>query len=214
MFLEEKYILEYIQTTLMEMRLGKISIKDRYHHNTSFSNASSLIKYGILTINDLNKMGITKYTKKQLQIMADTDSHINGIDAVSLSVVGLNDIYKGEEEYNPLKNNQVDFLISSDLNASRNSLHYGNEFLNYQSISNTLFRSIDIRLLGLIKKISESYTSDAVLKLIEYFNHLPSIAMALKEESLEIPLREMSSCDNIYLDIDKMVNIPKLVLKR
>lgn len=47
--------------------------------------------------------------------MSDTESHVNGKNSVSLSVIGLKDLYPNEVEYNPFSPNLVDFLITSDI---------------------------------------------------------------------------------------------------
>lgn len=211
--LEEKYILEYIKTMLMEARIKPVDIRDKYHHNTSYSRAESVIRNGILTINDLNKYGITNYSKESLKIMGDISSHINGVDAVSLSVVGLTDLYENEEEYNPFSSNQVDVIVSSDISASRSTEHYGNEFLSYKSISPEAFRSIDIRLLNYIENINNC-SNKLTNQLISYYNCLKNIALAMKEIRLDIPLREMSSNEDFSLDIDKLSKNERLVLKK
>ena len=150
--LEEKYILEYIRDILNDSKIKLALINDaKFHHNTSYEDAPSVCRHGILSLADLNKLGIKKYSEDFLRIMNDTESHINGVNAISLSVVGLKDLYSHEEEYCPFSPDQVDFLISSDIKASRTSTHYGNEFLYYSRISVEKLRSIDFRILALIR---------------------------------------------------------------
>ena len=133
--LEEKYILEYILDILNDYKTKKITINDyKYHHNTSYFDAPSVIRYGILSLLELNALGVKNFSQEVLDIMSDTDSHINGTNAISLSVVGLKDLYHNESEYSPYSSTQVDFLISNEIKAYRSTLHYGNEFLCYNKI--------------------------------------------------------------------------------
>ena len=214
--LEERYILEYIKDILHETKKGSSIVNNaKYHHNTDYSDASSICKHGILTMLDLKKLGIKNYTDEFLQKMDDIESHINGIDAVSLSIVGLKDLYPNEEEYNPFNPTQVDFLISDEIKAGRSSVHYGNEFLSYCSIETDKIRSVDIRILKLIELIEKGfYTNNlSIQNVIDKYNHLKSIALIMKLYELNIPLREMSYQDNSSLDIDKLSSTPRLVLK-
>jgi hypothetical protein len=211
--LEEKYILEYIKTMLNEYRQNFTQIDNaKYHHNRSYDVAPIVCKHGILTISDLHKKGIINLSEERLKILSDTDSHVNGIDSVSLSQVGLNDLYPGEEEYNPFTPTNVDFLVSSDISTSRISTHYGNEFLSRKSIPLDNIKSVDIRLLELIDLCCNSniYTREGI---IEKYNKLKEIAISMKESKLDIPLREMSNQDNFTLDQDKLSHTPTIKLK-
>lgn len=215
--LEEKYILEYIRDIIQSSKTGQITVnKARYHHNTKYCDAPSVCHHGILTMSDLKNIGIKDYNEDFFQRMDDIESHINGIGAVSLSVVGLHDLYDGEEEYNPFTPDQVDFLVSSEIKAGRSAIHYGNEFLSQKSISVDKLRSIDIRLLKLIEMIESGYSSDSYIiqNAIEKYNYLREVALVMKSNQLDIPLREMSHHQNYSLDINKLSSNPKLVLKQ
>ncbi|MBR3140629.1 MAG: hypothetical protein IKF11_07180, partial [Methanobrevibacter sp.] len=89
----------------------------KYHHTTKYKDASSVCKYGILTLEDLNKRGIRNDSPEFIRRMDDIDSHINGADGISLAVVGLKDLTRDEFEYNPFEPTRVDFLVSSDVRA-------------------------------------------------------------------------------------------------
>ena len=142
--LEEKYILEYIRDMMHDMKRKNVFIEDaKYHHNASYFDAISICKHGILTMLDLKRLNIKEYTKETLKKMNDITSHINGNDGVSLSLVGLKDLYRDEDEYDPFTPTQVDFLVSSDIQASRTSIHYGNEFLSYKSIEVNKLKAVD-----------------------------------------------------------------------
>lgn len=214
-FLEEKYILEYIKDIIQGIAMKNVDVNDaKYHHNTSYSDAASICQHGILTLNDLKRLKIKNYTEQFLNTMSNIESHINGIDAVSLSVVGLKDLYPYEEEFDPFDPNCVDFLVSNEIKTGRSSINYGNEFLSYSSISPDKIRAIDIRILELVSLVEKKLFSDyhSVESIIKNYNHLKDIALIIKNCGLDVPLREMS-CQNVSLDVDKLASTPKLVLK-
>ena len=211
--LEEKYILEYIKDSINEIKEKTFVIENaKYHHNTSYDNAPSICKHGILTMLDLQKYGLVDYTDEQLKKFSDIESHVNGIDSISLAVVGLDDIYYNEDVYDPFDPKCIDFLVCSSIKAGRSSIHYGNEFLSNQSISIDKLKSIDIRLLKYIQ-ILEAKNNYSIKDVIKKYNYLKEIAIAIKQMNLDIPIREMSVENSISLDIDKLSDIPKLVLK-
>lgn len=210
--LEERYILEYIRDILNDSKMKSLPIKHaRFHHNTSYESVPSVCKYGILSLADLNKLGIKNYSEDFLKLMDDIDSHVNGVNAISLSVVGLTDLYPNEEEYCPFSPNLVDFLISSDVKASRMSTHYGNEFLSYNRINVEMLRSIDVRILSLINLYETGNYN--IEYIVNRYNLLKDIALSIKESELDILFREMSSQDDLSLDIDKISTIPKIVYR-
>lgn len=213
--LEEKYILEYIKDVLHQSQRGKKYVNDNaFHHNTDYSLAPSVCKNGILSIQDIHNLGLRKFSKEQLKSLADIESHANGIDCVSLSKVGLTDLYRDEMEYDPFDPVLVDFLVSSDIKTSRYSQNYGNEFLS-KSIRIDKIRSADIRLLKLIKEMEESkgFRNCSIPELISKYNSLRDMALVIKESQLDIPIREMSEV-NMGLDVDKLSKIPQLTLKK
>ena len=208
--LEEKYILEYIKDMFNSFKIKNININDaKFHHNTSYKLVPSILKYGILSIIDTNKLGITNYTEKQLELMDDIESHINGTDAISLAVVGLTDLYKDEMEYNPFNPTDIDLLISSDIKASRTTTHYGNEYLSDGSIPVDKIKSIDIRL---VKLIESAKSIKEVKAIIEKYNYLIEIAKTIKKLNLDMPIRDMSN-GNLTLDTDAISNTQKIILK-
>ena len=213
--LEQKYILEYIRNLLNDMQLGNVSVNNaKYHHNTAYKDAPSICENGILTMLDMKKLGIKDYSDEFLQRMSDIESHVNGNDSVSFAVVGLTDLYPNEDEYNPFTPTQVDFLVTSDLQTSRSSIHYGNEFLSYKSIGIESLRAIDIRLLQLIDSLSNKENDiETIKRVINKYNYLKKIALTMKSTQLDIPLREMSYQNDFMMDVDKLSTTPKLVLK-
>jgi len=215
--LSEKEILEYIKYILHDLNKGYAVVHNaKYHHNANYCDAVSICKNGILTMSDLKKTGIKNFNDKIFEKMEDIESHINGIDGVSLSVVGLEDLYPGEFEYNPLNPTQVDFLVTSDIKCTRNSTHYGNEFLSYKNISVDELRTIDIRILKLVDLIERnSSQKDYTIKsVVQKYNFLKEIAIMMQQTKLDIPLREMSTESNMSLDIDKLSTTPSILLKK
>lgn len=209
--LQEKYILEYIKDMISSFKIKNININNaKFHHNTSYRITPSVLKHGILSISELNKLGIINYTEEQLKKMSDIESHVNGINAISLSVVGLTDLYIGEFEYDPYDPKQVDLLISSDIKASRSSIHYGNEYLSYTNIESDKIKSVDIRLFKLIE---EAKTIEEIKKIIEKYNYLIEIAKTIKNLNLDMPIRDMSS-ENLTLDVYKLSKSKKIKLKQ
>lgn len=207
--LEEKYILEYIKDMISSFKMKPLEVNNaRYHHNTSYEDAPLTLIHGILSISKQNSLGIKKYSSKILNLFSDIESHANGIDKISLSVVGLTDLYENEFKYDPFSPLNVDLNISSKINAQRFTMNYGNEFLCYNDIEVDEIKAVDIRLLELIQK--REYIS--IEDIINKYNCLKDIALTIKKQNLDIPFREMSN-DNSTLDIDKISNMPKLILK-
>lgn len=205
--LEEKEVLEYIKDVLYSYKTSFKNINDKYHHNSDYQDASSICRHGILSIVDLNKLGIRNDSNEIIKTLGDIESHINGNDKVSLSIVGLNDLYRDEFEYNPYKPDLVDFIVSDEIEAIRLSTHYGNEFLS-NSINVDKLRSVDIRLLELINKKDSSINN-----IIKKYNCLKEVALEIKKRKLDISLREMSK-DKFNIDIDKISQTPILELKK
>ena len=216
-YLEKEFVLEYVTEHLEVFVKGCEVVNDaKFHHNTPYTKAPSLIRNNILSLEEQTKKKLKNLTEEELKVFDDMESHANGSSGISLSVVGLDDINEDEFEYNPYGENQVDFLIQSDIKAMRNSVHYGNEFITFDQIEAEKFKAIDIRIAmymeTLLKKGNE-FDSEAISTLIQRYNCLRNIALTIKQEGLDIPLREMSHDDCSSLDIDKVAASPKLVLK-
>lgn len=211
--IDKKLALEYIRDTLRASKKKLEFVKHaKYHHNTRYRNAVSVCRNGILTMLDLHKYKIVSFSPEMLKKFEDDDFHVNGINAVSLSIYGMDDLHGDEEEYNPFEPDKVDFLVSSEVMASRNSTNYGNEFLSMGSISIDKIKAIDIRLIDLMNKIGENsyYTTEG---MVNKYNALRDIACTIKEYNLDIPLREMSYGEEYSIDIDTLARRPRLKIK-
>lgn len=208
--IDKKNIKNYLEDILNSHRIKSKNIEDKlYHHNSSYKDGISIVKNGILSLKEMNNKKIIQLSKEQLELYDDTSSHINGSDGISLSIVGLTDLYRDEDEYNPFDSNKLDIIVSKEVQARRSSTHYGNEFIASKKISSKLVESIDVRLIKFLENIK--HESD-ITKLIENYNHLLDIAKAIKEKGLDISIREMSN-ENITLDAEKLSNSPKIFVK-
>lgn len=208
--IEKEYVFDYIKDILAINKNSLTLIKDaKYHHNSAYSVASKICKYGILTFEELNQYGFRNDSSDIIKTMSDISSHANGIEHVSLAVTGLVDLYNNEEEYNPYKSDKVDFRISSELKTRRYSVNYGNEFLSYGSIPNNMIKSIDVRFVELIEKSS----INDVVNIIDKYNCLIDIAASIESEGLDIPLR-LLSYDGCDINKSKLAISPKILIKK
>ena len=196
---------ENILDNLYTARTNRIDIKDTYHHNTSYKNILYVVKYGVLSLQELSKIKNTEITPQEL-ILYDDENHVNGSDKVSLCKVGLNDLYENELEYDPYNPRLTDIIVSDNIKAYRSTTNYGNEFLVKGGIPNYLFKTIDIRLIKLLENKKN------IKEVIEYYNKLILIAELIKKLDLDIKIREMSN-ENITLDIEKIIKMPKMIIK-
>lgn len=210
-FIDEKDVVDYIFDTLYssKIKLNENNL-DCYHHNTSYSNAPLICKYGILSLNELNRHGIRNDSKELLEKMSDIESHINGINSVSLALMGLDDLYKNEYEYNPYNPSLIDFQISKNIDVSRSSLNYGNEFIHKGNIKVGDIRSLDFRIMKFIKD-NPNISSDL---LINMYNSLLQCALNIEENSSNIIMREMSLHNSFQIDIDKFSKNKCLILEK
>ena len=79
--------------------------------------------------------------------------------------------------------------------------------------SNKYFKSIDLRILKYVVEFKNSQNLHSIRDLIEKYNYLSKISQSLLDNNLDIPMRDMSF-DNITLDKEKVIELPKLILKK
>ena len=214
--LKSEHALDFVESSISSCLTAPLIVSDdKFHHNTKYKDAVSIIRNGILSPSELNKLGVEGYDDDIVQTMDDIESHANGSESISLAVVGLEDIAPDEFEYDPFSEKHVDILITSDIRARRVSTNYGNEYLSDRSIDTDKFRAIDIRLLSLIQTIRENTNveSSSVSELIDNYNKLRDMAKLLRERKLGVPLREMSSEEALAIDIEKISSMPKVKIK-
>ena len=212
--IKEKYILEYIRNMLYACSYAIKNIDDnayQYHHNTAYEYAPSIIKYGILSIEELNSLGIRSYSKDYLKFIDDIESHVNGKDGISLSVTGLTDLYKDEDEFDPCQSNIVDFLVDENIKTVRNTTHYGNEFISENKISNDRIISADIRIINYINNLSEK-DGKAIFSVINKYNQIIMMSKEILRHNRDMQMREMSEGVNRKIDVEKMSEMPRLLM--
>ena len=212
--IKEKYILEYIRNMLYACSYAIKNIDDnayQYHHNTAYEYAPSIIKYGILSIEELNSLGIRSYSKDYLKFIDDIESHVNGKDGISLSVTGLTDLYKDEDEFDPCQSNIVDFLVDENIKTVRNTIHYGNEFISENKISNDRIISADIRIINYINNLGEK-DGKAIFSVINKYNQIIMMSKEILRHNRDMQMREMSEGVNRKIDVEKMSEMPRLLM--
>lgn len=212
--IKEKYILEYIRNMLYACSYAIKNIDDnayQYHHNTAYEYAPSIIKYGILSIEELNSLGIRSYSKEYLKFIDDIESHVNGKDGISLSVTGLTDLYKDEDEFDPCQSNIVDFLVDENIKTVRNTTHYGNEFISENKISSDKIVSADIRIINYINNLSEK-DGKAIFSVINKYNQIIMMSKEILRHNRDMQMREMSEGVNRKIDVEKMSEMPRLLM--
>lgn len=210
--IEKNNVSEYIINSLLKnIESNNVMNYDKFHHNSSYSDALSILKNGIISIKKQKELKIRDISENQLKHLDDITSHINGIDGISLAVMGLTDLYSNEEEYIPYNPNLIDCIISEDIKAARHTEHYGNEYVTYSDVEISKIKAIDTRLITLIeitKNKDEKFYKDLILK----YNILLEMAKYIKINKIVIKLREMSN--DCVLDINKLSNMPILKIEK
>ena len=215
-YLQSEQVIDYVSENIKDSIQDCVVVHDaKYHHNTDYTSAVSIIRNNILSLEELKRQRIKKYSDDFLQIMSDHESHANGSDGISLAVVGLKDLGEKEIEYDPFSTHHIDFLIDSDIKACRSSVNYGNEYISFEQIPAEKIRAVDIRIKKYIDMLvsKREIDEESIRTLIQRYNCIRNIAISLREEGLDIPLREMSYDGCCSLDIDMLASSPKLVLK-
>ena len=215
-YLESDQVIEYISGNIDDFIQDCVVVNDaKYHHNTDYTSAVSILKNNILSLEDLSKIKAKRFSEEFLKVMSDHESHANGSDGISLAVVGLKDINEDEIEYDPFSTHHIDFVIGSDIKACRSSVNYGNEYISFEQIPAEKIKAVDIRIAKYIDMLlsKKEIDEESIKTLIQRYNCIRNIAISLRQEGLNIPLREMSYNNCSSLDIDMVASSPKLVLK-
>lgn len=211
-YVQKENVLNYILELLNIYKGETIKLENaRYHHNTDYKDGKNVVENGILTLQSLSDKGLMELSKEQLRIMDDTSSHINGINGVSLAVVGLKDLYRDEFEYDPFDDSKLDIIVDSSLHARRNSTNYGNEYIADGDIDVSYIRAIDIRLEECLNKILNTEDEKIIIEMVERFNYLIEIASSLINSN--ILLREASFQQYKELDKESIAKLNKITIK-
>lgn len=210
-------VVNYVKNTLDNSKTNFDEVTDaKYHHNTKYCDASSVIRLGILTMSELNKLKLRHDSPESLKVMNDTLSQVNGLDGVSLAVTGLDDLYPDEDEFDPFLSDAVDFRIADTLSPrpGRDSTKYGNEFIYRGIIKPEEFRAIDIRILEYIEQLENNVSnmgSRSIEELKNNYNNLLDMLKVLKDANLDVPVRE--TFGGFSIDKEKMNECPRIVIK-
>lgn len=210
-------VVNYVKNTLNNSKTNFDEVTDaKYHHNTKYCDASSVIRLGILTMSELNKLKLRHDSPESLKVMNDTLSQVNGLDGVSLAVTGLDDLYPDEDEFDPFLSDAVDFRIADTLSPrpGRDSTKYGNEFIYRGIIKPEEFRAIDIRILEYIEQLENNVSnmgSRSIEELKNNYNNLLDMLKVLKDANLDVPVRE--TFGGFSIDKEKMSECPRIVIK-
>lgn len=159
---------------------------------------------------NLAAKGIINLSEEQLKTMDDTTSHVNGINGVSLAVVGLTDLYRDEFEYDPFMDSKLDVIVDSSIRARRNSTNYGNEYIADGNIDVSYIRAIDIRLEECINKVLNTEDEKIIIEMVKRFNYLIEIASSLINSN--ILLREASFEQYKVLDKENIAKLNKITI--
>lgn len=215
--LDRSDVVDYVKNTLDNSKTNFDHVTDaKYHHNTKYCDASSVIRFGILTMSELNILKLRHDSPESLKIMNDTLSQVNGLNGVSLAVTGLDDLYPDEDEFDPFLSDAVDFRIADTLSPrpGRDSTKYGNEFIYRGIIKPEEFRAIDIRILEYIEQLENNVSnmgSRSIEELKNNYNNLLDMLKVLKDANLDIPVRE--TFGGFSIDKEKMSECPRIVIK-
>lgn len=210
-------VVDYVKNTLNNSKTNFDEVTDaKYHHNTKYCDASSVIRLGVLTMSELNKLKLRHDSPESLKVMNDTLSQVNGLDGVSLAVTGLDDLYPDEDEFDPFLSDAVDFRIADTLSPrpGRDSTKYGNEFIYRGIIKPEEFRAIDIRILEYIEQLENNVSnmgSRSIEELKNNYNNLLDMLKVLKDANLDVPVRE--TFGGFSIDKEKMSECPRIVIK-
>lgn len=210
-YVQKENVLNYILELLNIYKGETVKLENaRYHHNTDYKDGKNVVENGILTLQSLSDKGLMELSKEQLKIMDDTSSHINGINGVSLAVVGLKDLYRDEFEYDPFDDSKLDIIVDSSIHARRNSTNYGNEYIADGDIDVSYIRAIDIRLEECLNKILNTEDEKIIIEMVERFNYLIEIASSLINSN--ILLREASFEQYKVLDKENIAKLDKILI--
>ncbi len=210
-YVQKENVLNYILELLNIYKGETIKLENaRYHHNTDYKDGKNVVENGILTLQSLSDKGLMELSKEQLKIMDDTSSHINGINGVSLAVVGLKDLYRDEFEYDPFDDSKLDIIVDSSLHARRTSTNYGNEYIADGDIDVSYIRAIDIRLEKFINKLLTTDDERVIIEIVEKFNYLIDISSSLINSN--ILLREASFQQYKDLDKESIAKLDKILI--
>lgn len=193
----------------------------KFHHQFSINKTDCVLEHGLLSYRDyVHIVEGRELTQEEIYKFGD-DYHVNGLGCISLSTMDFNkdDMYPDELLWGTYEGISPDIIVSKKVRACHDTTNYYNEYIVSDSIPVDMFNSIDVRLLRLGDP-NVRVRGDKVDYMLNYYEALRKIAIVLKEKKLNIPLRETSKVYNLgeddkalSLDVNKVIEMPKLVLK-
>lgn len=197
--------------------ISKPIIDTKYHHHTSLDNVPLILKNGLLSKQKKAELEGRTLTSMEIYRCLD-DYQVNGSDFISLSSMDVDFSKKHDNEslYDSYDTINADIIVSREIKTIRNTINYFNEYLASDQISPDLFNSIDVRILKILDynfhDADKNKLENRIRLMIKQYNALRNIVIALKENNLDIPLREVSD-EIITLDPEKVIRLPHLMLK-
>lgn len=231
-------VYEVVRKNILGCRVeDRVVPTDGYNCDFRIEDVPSALKYGLLTKRErIKKFEGRNLTDKEEFIFSDPRC-VNGADAISLSSlnVDFSKMYRDEEWYDPSAGISANLVISSKVGASQTTTNYFNEFLSFKSILPEFIEAVDCRIFRVkdTNNIVKKSDQDRINVMLEQYEGLRSIAGAMLELGLNIPLREVSTwkIDEIKedkfmtgikeyqdgfitLDPVKIVDMPKIMVKQ
>lgn len=198
----------------------------KFHHEIDIKQLPNAINYGLLSKrNYVNIVENRQLTEEEIFIFSD-ECHVNGLDHVSISTMEMdfNKMYRNEDIWLTYSTVYPTIVVSKNVKAHMSTQNYFNEFIVENQIPVEMFNAIDVKILGIMSHGSLRYKcetkEDRIRFMLEYYEHLRDVALALKTKKLDIPIREVSDITDIgqddkalTLDTEKIIELPKLLLK-
>lgn len=220
-------VYQLIRQNIYSCVTNPIEITDKkFHHRLNIKSLPIVLQHGLLS-NKLKAKIIEKrnLTEKEKFVFSD-ECHVNGYDYVSVSSVeeDLSKMYKDEDLWDTYLGIDPDIIISSRIDAKKNTINYFNEYIVQDKIPVEMFNSIDMKLLKIMDynffNKEQNKKEEKIKMMLEYYNYLREVAIILKQNNLNIPLRETSEVANeneydkaLTLDCQKVIQLPKITLK-
>ena len=203
---EEIYIL--IKDRILGSKIGVMKPYDAndLYHNSSYKVMRDVLRCGVLSVNEMYRLGIRENNNQGID-------NVNGTDSISISKV---------EDYNPKKDFYYDsksehftrIVVDKSLynvrNICRNSHNYCNEYLVKDSIPVEYFKAIEERLLGYLLQTGKGKYSPTLDQFIEMYNHYMDMLEYMVTNNIDIPVVSGSLDEDIIIDKEKMLSYGKL----
>ncbi|MBQ9072196.1 MAG: hypothetical protein IJY25_03460 [Bacilli bacterium] len=209
---------ELIKKSLYSCKETSTPIVDaEFYHQIKMQRVPQVLKNGLFSKRKIAELEGRELTPHERSLYSD-DGRVNGLDYISLSNMNLDFSKMGEKElyFDPFNTIEANIIVSKDINISRSTHNYFNEYLVKDRISPKQFNAIDTRILKILDfdfhDTEKNKLENRIQLMLEYYNYLRNIAITLKENKLDIPLREVSD-EVITLNPKKVIRMPHFQLK-